>query len=660
MMSLRVLGPLAHRIARTVAARSVVAADAPSSREPRSAEAPPKLGLALGALGVVYGDIGTNPLFALQEAFGGSDAIARTPANVLGVLSLVFWALVLVISIKYLGFVMRASNEGEGGILALLALIPKTSVKSGGAERPAWLVLLVLFGAALLYGDGVITPSISVLSAVEGLKSAAPVTAKAVVPITIAILVVLFLAQKHGTHRIGSIFGPVMVMWFLAIAALGARQIVLEPGVLAALDPRWALRFLHDEPGHVVHVLGAVILTIAGGEALYADMGHFGRKPIQLAWYGLVLPSLLLAYFGQGSRLIRADLPPDTSTFFATVPSPLLVPMVILATAATVIASQALISGAYSLTQQAVELGYFPRVRALHTSAEQIGQIYVPVINGLLMVACVTLVAGFGESSKLASAYGLAVSGTMAITSVAYFVVLRRRFGWPLVGAMLLVAAFLVVDLGFLGANLAKFFAGGWVPVGIGVVVFAVMTTWTKGRRLLGRALADRHLPLEAFVADVAMSGVSRIRGTGVFMTARVGSTPLALLHHFKHNQVLHDQVVVLSIVTTSSPFVSPAERVTVKSLEHGVFSVVINSGFLERPNVPEQLAACRAMGLVIDPARTSYYLGRETLVPSKKKGMMLWRKQLFSFISRNAQSAPLYFGLPPNRVVELGMQVEI
>jgi KUP system potassium uptake protein len=633
----------------------------PAAGRLHGAEAPAKLGLALGALGVVYGDIGTNPLFALQEAFGGSTALTRTPENVLGVLSLVFWSLILVVSVKYLGFVMRASNEGEGGILALLALIPKREVEPGGKQaRPTWLVLVVLFGAALLYGDGVITPAISVLSAVEGLKTAAPVTSGAVVPITIAILVVLFLMQKRGTHRIGTVFGPVMILWFSAIGVLGARQIVLHPSVLAALDPRWGLRFLADGHGHVTHVLGAVVLTIAGGEALYADMGHFGRKPIQLAWYGVVLPALVLDYFGQGARLLAGELPPDVTMFFAIVPSALMLPMVVLATMATVIASQALISGAYSLTQQAVELGYFPRVRVLHTSAEQMGQIYVPVINGLLMVACVALVAGFGASEKLAAAYGLAVSGTMAITSVAYFVVLRRKFERSLVMAVLLVGAFLVIDLGYLCANLEKFFAGGWVPVGIGVLVYVLMTTWTKGRRLVAQSLGERFMPLEAFVADIAQSDVSRIRGTGVFMTATQGSTPLALLHHFKHNQVLHDQVVILSITSASVPFVPANERVVVRRFEHGVHSVVVKSGFLERPNVPESLAACAESGLVFDPARTTYYLGRETLVPTGKRGMMRWRKEVFSFVARNAQSAPLYFGLPPNRVVELGMQIEI
>ncbi|MCW5836290.1 MAG: KUP/HAK/KT family potassium transporter [Labilithrix sp.] len=668
MIGRRVLGPLPRWILRAIAAPSLRAGReaevraAPAPEEGARAEPPPKVGLALGALGVVYGDIGTNPLYALQDAFGGADALARTPANLFGVLSLVFWSLVLVISVKYLTFVMRTSNEGEGGILALLALVPKE--KPAGAtvaERPAWIALLVLFGAALLYGDGVITPSISVLAAVEGLKTAAPATAKAVVPLTIAILVALFTAQKHGTRRIGSVFGPVMLVWFVSIALLGARQIVVEPRVLVALDPRWALSLLWNEPGHVAHVLGAVVLTIAGGEALYADMGHFGRRPIQLAWYGLVLPSLLLAYLGQGAHLLRADLPPHTSTFFAIVPSSLVVPMVLLATAATVIASQALISGAYSLTNQAVELGYFPRVRIVHTSAEQIGQTYVPVVNGVMMVACVALVAGFGASSRLAAAYGLAVSGTMAITSIAYFVVLRRRFGRPLVLSALLVGAFLVVDLGFFGANLSKFFAGGWVPVGLGVAVYLLMTTWTKGRHLLARTMADRYLPLEAFVADVGASGVARVRGTGVFMTAHVGGTPHALLHHFKHNQVLHDQVVVLHVVTTGAPFVSGQERVSVRAFDNGVFSVLVTTGFFERPNVPEHLAACAPLGLVVDPARTTYYLGHETLVPSKKKkGMMTWRKQLFAFETRNAQSAPLYFGLPPNRVVELGMQIEI
>ncbi len=654
MLGQRVLRPLVRRFASTPQPPPERKAESTHARRSSA-----KLGLALGALGVVYGDIGTNPLFALQEAFGGRDALACSPDNVLGVLSLVFWALVLVISVKYLGFVMRASNDGEGGILALLALVPKRRDAKGIERRPAWLVLLVLFGAALLYGDGIVTPSISVLSAVEGLKATAPVTATAVVPITIAILVALFFAQRHGTSRIGSVFGPIMILWFLAIGILGARQIALHPEVLGALDPRWALRFVRHEPGHVVHTLGAVVLTIAGGEALYADMGHFGRRPIQLAWYGLVLPALILAYFGQGARLIGAELPPDTSTFFATVPGPLLLPMVILATVATVIASQALISGAYSLTQQAIELGYFPRLRVLHTSAEQMGQIYVPLINGFLMVACIALVAGFGESSRLAAAYGLAVSGTMAITSIAYFVVLRERLGWSTLPAALLVGGFLVVDLAFLGANLTKFLAGGWVPVGIGVLVFVVMTTWTKGRHLLAQALADRYLPLEMFAADVGTSDVPRVRGTGVFMTARVGGTPLALLHHFKHNQVLHEQVVILHLVTTSRPFVTD-ERVSVQSLGHGVFAVVARSGFLQRPIVPELLASCTDAGLTTDPARTTYYLGRETLVPSRARGMTVWRKQLFAFISRNAQSAPLYFGLPPNRVVELGMQVEI
>ncbi|MFO0736642.1 MAG: potassium transporter Kup [Labilithrix sp.] len=627
----------------------------PSLRRSGAAEPPARLALALGALGVVYGDIGTNPLFALQEAFGGTDALARTPDNVLGVLSLVFWSLVVVVSVKYLAFVMRASNEGEGGILALLALVPK---KAG--DRPRWLVLAVLFGAALLYGDGVITPAISVLSAVEGLKTTAPVIAPAVVPITVAILIGLFLAQKHGTARIGSFFGPVMTVWFVAIGALGARQIVASPSVLYALDPRHAIGFLAHGHGHVTHVLGAVVLTIAGGEALYADMGHFGRRPIQLAWYAMVLPALVLNYFGQGGRLLAGALPADTTPFFALVPPPLIVPMVLLATLATVIASQALISGAYSLTQQAIELGYFPRLRVLHTSAEQIGQIYVPIINGFLMVACIALVIGFGASERLAAAYGLAVSGTMAITTVAYFVVLRRTFRRPLVLAALLAGAFGVVDLGFFGANVTKFVAGGWVPVGLGLLVYLLMTTWTKGRSLLARSLAERFLPLASFIEDVRTSGVTRVKGTGVFMTANTGSTPLALLHHFKHNQVLHETLVILSVKSASVPFVPADRRLEVTKHDGGIFAVVITSGFLERPNVPELLAECAAHGLDVDLGRTTYYLGRETLVPTKKKGMLGFRKELFAFVARNAQSAPRYFGLPPNRVVELGMQVEI
>jgi KUP system potassium uptake protein len=620
----------------------------------------PKLpiALALGALGVVYGDIGTNPLFALQDCFKGDEAMAVNGMNVLGVLSLVFWALTLVIAIKYLTFVMRAENGGEGGILALLALVPAKG-RGAIAERPWILTLLVLFGAALLYGDGVITPAISVLSAIEGLKVAAPSTSKLVVPITVAILLGLFLVQKRGTERIGNVFGPVMIVWFFTIGVLGARQIVAHPVVLTALNPQYAVSFFMHGGKHAFLVLGAIVLCIAGGEALYADMGHFGRKPISLAWYAIVMPCLIANYFGQGAYLLGGGTV-EISPFYALVPPKLIVPMVVLAAAATVIASQALISGAYSLTHQAVQMGFFPRVAIIHTSAGQSGQIYVPSINSALMVACIALVIGFGASDKLAAAYGLAVTGTMSITSIAYFVVTTRTWKWPVWRALPLVAFFMSFDISFLVANVSKFFSGGWVPVTIGAAVFTVMVTWVNGRKVLSAYFKTVEFPIEQFVEDVAKNPPPRVRGTAVFMTVRPGGVPPVLFHHYKHNQVLHEQVVLLSILNEDSPYVKGDERLTIKTLGEGIFQVIGRFGFMETPDAPKLLTACAPLGLTTMPERTTYYLGRETLIPGGAKGMAQWRKRLFAVISRNAQSATGYFGIPPNRVVELGMQVEI
>jgi KUP system potassium uptake protein len=608
--------------------------------------------LALGALGVVYGDIGTNPLFALSEAFGGEHGIRVSAPSILGVLSLIFWALMLVVTVKYLTFVMRASNDGEGGILALLGLIPQKA-------RPHALVLVILCGAALLYGDGVITPAISVLSAVEGLKAAAPALSTWIVPITIAILVALFLVQRRGTEGIGVVFGPVMVIWFLTIGGLGALQIVRQPLVLAAMNPVHAARFFTESSGSAFTVLGAVILCIAGGEALYADMGHFSRRPIALAWYGLVLPALVLNYFGQGAFLLSGGAP-EPSAFYAIVPRTLLVPMIGLSAVATVIASQALISGAYSLTQQAVQLGFSPRVTIVHTSAGHMGQIYVPQVNWLLMIACVTLVATFKTSASLASAYGLAVTGTMSVTTLAYFLVLTKTWRWPLYKALPLCGLFMAVDLTFLFANLRKFFDGGWVPFGIGLLVFVLFTTWMAGRRRLGAYLASVMIPLPAFLEDVAMSKPPRVRGTAVFMTANAGGVPVLLLHHFKHNQVLHENVVLLTIESQQTPYVKPGDRIELAALGHGFHRLIARFGYMETPNVPDLLAAAGPSGLVIDLARTTYYLGRETLLPGKTRGMWQWQKFLFALISRNSKSATSYFGIPPNRVVELGMQVEL
>jgi KUP system potassium uptake protein len=608
--------------------------------------------LALGALGVVYGDLGTNPLFALAEAFGGEHGVPASLGNVLGVLSLIFWALMLVVTLKYLTFVMRASNDGEGGILALLGLIPERA-------RPHALVLVILFGAALLYGDGVVTPAISVLSAVEGLKGAAPRLTAWIVPITIAILVGLFLVQRKGTQGIGFAFGPVMVVWFVAIGALGVAQIVRAPGVLRALDPSYGVRYFVHGGWSAFSVLGAVILCIAGGEALYADMGHFGRRPIALAWYALVLPSLVLNYFGQGAFLLSGGKP-EPSVFYAIVPARSLVPMIVLSAAATVIASQALISGAYSLTQQAVQLGFAPRVTVVHTHEGHSGQIYVPEVNWALMIACVVLVAQFRSSDKLAAAYGLAVTGTMSVTTLAYFVVLTRTWRWPAYKAVPLCLLFMTVDLTFLVSNLRKFLDGGWVPFCIGLAVFVLFTTWMTGRRRLSARLGEYSLPLEGFLADVRSCRPPRVRGAAVFLTANPNGVPVLLLHHFKHNQVLHEKVVLLTIASEPTPYVKPSRRLQVDEIGEGFFRLVARFGFMETPNVPQLLAASRDWGLRVDVDRTTYYLGRETLIASTKPGMARWRKLIFAFVSRNANSATAYFGIPPNRVVELGMQVEL
>jgi KUP system potassium uptake protein len=609
-------------------------------------------GLALGALGVVYGDLGTNPLFALGEAFGGEHPVGVNQVAILGVLSLIFWALTLVVTVKYLGFVMRASNDGEGGILALLALIP-------AKVKARVLVLVILFGAALLYGDGVVTPAISVLSAVEGLKTGAPALAQWIVPITCVILVALFMVQRRGTQDIGFVFGPVMLVWFVTIGALGAFAIARAPVVLGAISPTYAIRYAMAQPHDAFVVLGAVILCIAGGEALYADMGHFGRKPIALAWYALVFPTLVLNYFGQGAFLLSGGKP-DPSAFYAIVPHVLLWPMIILSTMATVIASQALISGAYSLTQQAVQLGYSPRVTVVHTCAGQFGQIYVPEVNWSLMVACVALVAGFRSSDKLAAAYGMAVTGTMSITTLAYFVVLTRTWKWPLWKAAPLCAGFIAIDLTFVVANLRKFWDGGWVPFGIGIAVFTLFTTWIVGRKRLGESLRSVMVPLDAFLADLHTLAPHRVRGTAIFLTNNTGGVPTLLLHHFKHNQVLHETVVLLTISAEHAPFVKPTERITSESLGEGFHRVIARFGYMETPNVPTLMEALdRAKTIPLDMDRLTYFLGRETLI-AKHRGLRGFRMRLFAIISRNALPATAYFGIPPNRVVELGMQIEL
>ncbi len=625
----------------------------PSSSSPRS----PTVPLALGALGVVFGDIGTSPLYAIKECFHGLHAIEVSEGNVFGVLSLVFWSLTVAIAIKYVAFIMRANNRGEGGIFALLALIP-----GEGRDRGRTLgavVLAALFGASLLYGDGIITPAISVLSAVEGLAVAAPAADPLILPITLVVLLGLFLVQRHGTGGIGRVFGPVMLAWFAVIAAFGLAAVAGNPRVLAAVNPAHAVSFFRENHLHGMVVLGSVVLCITGGEALYADMGHFGPRPIRIAWFGLVFPALLLNYFGQGALILaRPEL--AASPFYGLVPRLLLYPMVGLATLAAVIASQALISGAFSLTQQAVQLGYLPRVHIVHTSGEQKGQIYIPEVNAALMVGCIGLVLAFRHSSNLAAAYGLAVTMVMTITSIVFFFVLTRTWKWPYVKAIPLVALFLIFDLAYFGANLFKFVDGGWFPLVVALGIFTAMSTWKRGRREVGQRLEASLLPIDLFLEDVRRRKPTRVWGTAVFMSSSVHGTPPVLLHHLKHNQVLHEQVVLLSLVSADVPTVRPKESLSLENLGDGIYRLIATFGFMQTPNVPEVMRRAWALGLTTDPATTSYYLGRETLLTSGRARMPRWRKELFAFISKNARTATAYYGLPPGRVIELGMQIDL
>lgn len=622
-----------------------------------SRHAPPPLsaGLLLATLGVVYGDIGTSPLYALKECFSPESphSIPATPGNVLGVLSLVFWSLGLIVSVKYLGFILRADNQGEGGIMALLSL----RLKKPGCPRI--LVLLVLFGAALLTGDGVITPAISVLSAVEGLGVATHTLEPAIVPITCLILTGLFAVQHYGTSGVGGVFGPITAVWFCAIGLLGIPAISQNPEILQAINPSHAVSFFVANRLHGFVLLGSVFLVATGVEALYADMGHFGLRPIRLTWFALVCPALLLNYFGQGALLL-ADPSKATNPFYGLATGWLLYPMVALSTAATVIASQALISGVFSLTQQAVQMGFSPRITVVHTSKDTEGQIYIPEVNWGLWLACLLLVLGFRSSSALASAYGIAVTATMTITTVAFYFVLRDVWGWPVWKALPLMVAFLGIDIAFLAANAVKIFDGAWVTLLLAAVLFAIMTTWARGRLVLAKRIQANVVPLDGFLKDVAMQHPHRVKGAAVFMASSPTGTPLVLLHHFKHNQVLHENVVLLTITSEHEPEVPASEQITVTPLGEGFFRVVGRFGYMQSPNVPRLLERAAQHGLPLDLSCTSYYLGRETLLPTGIGEMSRWRKVLFAFISRNARPATLYFGLPTNRVVEMGMQVDL
>jgi KUP system potassium uptake protein len=634
-------------------------------------------GLSLIALGIVFGDIGTSPLYALRQCFDPEYGLEASQLNVFGVLSLIVWLLIIVVSIKYIVFIMRADNRGEGGILALLALLLQQERRVADRRRRWLLISLGLFGAALLYGDGIITPAISVLSAVEGVQVVHPhLPESIIVAMALVILLALFVFQRFGTARIGRTFGPIMALWFATIAVFGVAEIAREPRVLFALNPWYGLQFFAANGKTGFLVLGAVVLAVTGAEALYADMGHFGKRPIRLAWFALVFPALLLNYFGQGALVMR-DPSAASNPFFQLAPTAMLWPLVIIATIAAVIASQALISGAFSLTQQSVQLGYSPRVTIVHTSHSQ--------VNNALMVGCLLLVIAFRNSTALGAAYGIAVTGTMAITSILFYVVARSRWNWSLAHIGSLTAAFLFVDVSLFSANAIKFEHGGWVPVAIAVGVFTLMSTWKKGRVMLNEVLHAGSLPLSLFLDDVERRKPPRVMGTAVFMTSSAEGVPVVLLHHLKHNKVLHEQVVLMSILTEEVPEVQEDERVSVERLEQGFYRVTARYGFMETPDVPEVLAIAKAHGLRARALDTTFYLGRERIIiadkkrhgrePSPKPGvrrapapsegaprplrLARWRKRLFVVMTRNARSATEFFGIPPNRVVELGAQVE-
>jgi KUP system potassium uptake protein len=612
--------------------------------------------LSLGALGVVYGDIGTSPLYALRESLEGH-GLAPTPTNVLGVLSLIFWSLVLVISIKYLVFVMRADNDGEGGILALTALLMPSKLVRGGGR---WLLILLgLFGTALLYGDGIITPAISVLSAVEGLKIVTTAFEPFIVPIAIVILILLFLIQPRGTGAVGRLFGPIMIIWFVTLGVLGVWHILREPSVLVALSPTYAINFFIVDGFKGFLVMGSVFLVVTGGEALYADMGHFGKLPIRIAWFVLVLPGLLLNYLGQGALVLRHPEAIE-SPLYLMAPQGLLIPFVILATMASVIASQALISGVFSITMQAMQLGYTPRLAIRHTSAQEAGQIYIPTINWLMMIACIGLVLGFESSSRLAAAYGIAVTLTMIITTILLIVLAKEKWKWPRIALIPFAIVFLTIDAAFLGANLFKIPDGGWFPLVVAVLIFTQLTTWKRGTQLVAERLRTGGLPIETFIDGLDWKEIRRVPGVAVFMTRNTDTVPPALLTNLRYNHVLHEKVVLLCAETVEVPRVLPVEREEITELERGFYQITLRFGFMEEINVPKVLENLVHEELIFRRERTTYFIGRQTLFATKNPGMPLWRETFFIAMHRNAGSAATYFALPAQQVIEIGTQLEL
>jgi len=616
--------------------------------------------LMLGSLGVVYGDIGTSPLYALRECFSGPHGTSVIPGNVLGVISLIVWTLTGMVSIKYLTFVMRANNRGEGGILALLSLMHRSSGDLKNAPRKDWILVLGVFGAALLYGDGMITPAITVLGAIEGLSVATPQLHSFVLPLTLIVLIAVFSVQRQGTERIGKIFGPVMLAWFLTLAILGLRGIFLAPQTLWALSPHYAVLFLAENTRIAFVVLGAVFLVVTGAEALYADMGHFGLAPIRSAWFAVAFPALVLNYLGQGALLLTNPAA-VANPFFMLAPPWAVYILVALSTAAAVIASQALITGAYSLTMQAIQLGLLPRLRILHTSHSTQGQIYMPQVNWFLMVACLGLVLSFQSSSRLAAAYGIAVSLTMLITTFLFYWVARHLWKWPAWLVVLVCGGFTVVEASFVGANSLKFLQGGWFPLVIGAALCICMTTWRTGRKILHQRLASANIPFDLFVTDLEQNPPRRVPGTAIFLSGSSKGTPLALLHNLKHNQVLHEQVIILTLSATDEPYIPAHQRLELEQPHPDIHRVIGRFGFMEQPDVPSLLdQAVREKGLKINMQRTTFFLSRESIRMGQAKDLALWRRRLFSMMSRNAQTATAFFNLPANRVVELGMQVEL
>ena len=611
--------------------------------------------LAFGAIGVVYGDIGTSPLYAMKEVFVGHHPLAVDRLHIFGAMSLIFWSLMLIVTIKYVALILRADNKGEGGSLALLALIQRST---GGRKWSAGLIMLGIAATALFFGDAMITPAISVLSAVEGLTTVSEGLTPLVLPISIAVLVGLFIIQRHGTDTIGKLFGPVMTTYFLVIATLGIIQIAQNPSVLSALNPIWAVRIFADNPTLAFLALGSVVLSVTGAEALYADMGHFGRRPITLAWIWLVFPALLINYLGQSALLLRVPAAAE-NPFYLMAGEGLRLPLVILATLATIIASQAVITGAFSVIQQAIQLGLIPRLRIEHTSEKAAGQIYVPAVNWLLMILVILLVLGFRESSNLAAAYGIAVTGTMFITALMLGVLARRVWNWPqwLVG--LVIGLFLLIDGLYFASNLTKVPDGGWFPLLIGVIAFTMLTTWARGRKLVSDRLSEASIPLEIFIKSAAKSA-HLVPLTAVYMTSSRDGVPPALLHNLKHNMVLHERNILLTVKIEQVPHVDASKRSTTEDLGEGFHRVTLHYGFMEEVDVPGALRAIKTCGGFYDPMKTSFFLSRQTLLVTARPGMMIWRERLFAWMLRNSQSAMEFFKLPTNRVIELGSQVEI